>query len=231
MKKFILLLFIIIIAALIGVTFSLGYIVKRGVETAAPRILGVPVNVNNIDISLINGTIGINKLTIHNPEGYSKGAAFSLRDIKVKLDIPSIFSDTVIINDISVIDPEINYEIGLGNTNINTLMNNVNKNSASSETTPSGKPAKKVIIKNLDIQQTKVEAKINSTGTHVNLPEIHMKDIGKDGHGVTFAEAGKKVLGALTDELEKVNTAALTQGTVKKFMDNVGDKVKGWFGN
>ena len=52
---------------------SFSTLVKSGIETMGPKVLGVPVTLEDADIDLVSGTTvqaGLTRLVIKNPEDY-----------------------------------------------------------------------------------------------------------------------------------------------------------------
>lgn len=243
MKKIIISLIAVIIITIAGLSLSLGKIARSAIEEAGSKMLGANIRVEEIDVSVLGGRLDIKNLIVGNPEGFVSDHAFALGEILVQLDIASVFSDTVVINSIAVKNPEINYEVGMGKTNINTLLGNINSgkpagsaaedNGAGAETTGS----KKVVIEDLLIKDAKVQAKLSATGAELKLPEIHLTNIGKEGDSVSFRQALGKVMAAVVASLAQTDLASLIGGNTmenatkaaKDLLDNVGGAIKGMF--
>ena len=114
--------------------------------------------------------------------------------IRLDVDETSLTSDTIIINTIEVVAPEINYEKSGGNDNFKTILNNVKNSVTSDNTTSKGSPevktGKKIIINNFIVRDGKVSLIMPSLGGRsltASLPDIHLKGLGKGKRGcITF---------------------------------------------
>ena len=71
------------------------------------------------------------EITVGNPRDYSTKNLFELGEIYVKVDIKSLTSDTIVIENVEVSKPVINYEmLSLTRNNISDIQNNIKKNTA-----------------------------------------------------------------------------------------------------
>ena len=89
---------------------------KAGSRPWAPKVLGVPVTLEDVDIALLSGKnmrAGLTQLVINNPEGYETASAVSLPDIRVHVDWNSLLTDTVIVEEVLIVAPAITFEWSL----------------------------------------------------------------------------------------------------------------------
>jgi hypothetical protein len=177
------------------------------------------------------------------------------------VDESSLTGDTVIIEKIEVVAPQITYEKKRGTDNFMAILNNVKKavGAEKSSGKQSGEqgPGKKILIRNFIVRDGKVNlalTMLGGKGISAPLPDIHLKDVGKEKAGASPAEAFKEIFAALyaqitssavTDALNNqlkalgssmksvVEGATKQLGPVsegaKKGVESVGDKVKGLF--
>lgn len=187
----------------------------------------------------------------------------------VDVDEGSITKDPIIINKVEVVGPEITYEKRGKTDNFRSILNNVEKNvpkgeSAKKEPAKEG-PGKKLIINDFIVKNGKVNLALEMPGgvmgdkeISADLPDIHLKDIGKKKGGSSPEEAAKvifealyakitgpSVIGPLNDQLKKLggNAAKALEGVSQegvkaatgvvegagKEAGSVTDKVKGLF--
>ena len=208
-------LLVVLIVLILVINFFGGSLIKKGIETAAPGILGVPVTVEDVNFRLVAGKVGIKNLVIGNPEGFKSDYLFKLGTLKVSLDMGSLFSDTIIIEEIRVIEPGVTYELALGSSNIGKLLEHLEGDEPKEkkpedekpEKPKSDKPGKTVIIETFEFAggEIGVKAKILAgKGVTLPLPTIVMKDIGKEKEGGAslvdiIREIIKAIAGAVTD--------------------------------
>ena len=241
---------VLIIVAILVLGLSLNSVIKAGVEKVGPMATGTDVRLNDVDISIFSGKGELSGIVIGNPSGFKSPSAFSLNKVRVALDVGSVFSDKIIIDEIYIDAPEVTYETGGKGTNIKTIVNNINSFSGTSDSPAAKEPAAKaegegtkIQINNLIVKNGKVNLSVTALGgqgVSKPLPDIHLKDIGKDGGGATMADAFKKIFaavnknvgtavaGSLKDVTGDVQKAA--EGEVEKAVGGALDKVKGIFG-
>jgi uncharacterized protein involved in outer membrane biogenesis len=243
MKKFLITITIVLIAIFALGIFSLNGIIKNGIETFAPQITKTDVTLDSANVSLFSGNGSLHGLVVGSPKGFKSDYVFSLSNISVTLDTGSLISDTIIIKEIIIDSPEIVYEISKSGININKLLDNAK--GASKENTPSTsggnnihKNSKKVVIENIKIKSGKVTMAANlfggsAPGASIPLPDIHIKDIGKNNGGTSFESALAKILSTVS---KKVATLSINPEQLKDITDGakgaiegVSDKLKGLF--
>ncbi len=230
MKKRILIGFLLVVlVALAGVWFYLETIVTKSVNKFGSEITGTEVKLGGFKLSPFAGEVSISDLTVANPENYKTPYLLSLGGVFVKIDMKSIFTDTIIIKDISITKPVITYEmISLTQNNIKQLQTNISKNTASapqekvseskSEKT-STKSSKKIVIEKVTVAEGELKAVTSVPGDKglidVKLPEIVLTNIG----GSSKKESTNIVL-SITKILNKI-LATASQTVVKSGLNDL----------
>jgi uncharacterized protein involved in outer membrane biogenesis len=220
---------VVLVVLLVVSIFFLDSIVEKGINTAAPALLGVNTHVDSVSIRPFRGIVQIKNLTMANPEGYTtEKKLFEVTEFYVNINMASLFSDTIKIRKILIQGPGCTYEVKEGTSNIDALIAKLNKG-ASSETPPKTepnpktepapteqpqekKPGKKVIIDDLSINDTRLAYSSSITaGQFVTIPivSITLKDIGKKDGGATFSEALTAIMNGI---LGGVSSAASSAG-------------------
>jgi uncharacterized protein involved in outer membrane biogenesis len=244
--RLVLFLVVILVVAVLTTSFWLGGAVKKVIERSGPELLGVPVTLEHASFSLFRGHVSLRNFVIGNPEGYQAAHAMSLGEVSVDLVPKSLMSDTIVIKRFFVSAPEVNYELALGKSNIGVLMERIeSKERAAKEPQEPGekKPGKKLIIEDCTIEQAQVSVAAKMLGaepTPLQIPDIHLNDIGREAGGATPVEVAASII----RELLRVITQAVTSGgmagnaeaiekTAKDIEENAKktiDAVKGIFG-
>lgn len=254
MKKALIIGGIIVVVAVVAVLVLLGNInkiVKKGVETTGPIILKVPVTLDSVDISFFSGSGELKGLTVGNPEGYKTDYAFRMDQLKVKLDVGSVTSDKIHINEIVIDSPNIIYEGSIGKSNINRILENVKAFTGDGEEGEEGgedekheptteSQGKKLQIDYFIIQNASISV---STGIlqgkklTIPLPTLKLKDIGKE-RDADISDVIERVLKAINEavipavqkEVFNIEEGLKgTGGTVKEKVKQGVDKIKGLF--
>ncbi len=247
MKKWILLgggalIAVIIIVLVVGVS-NLGPMIKNVVNTYGPEITKTEVRLGDVGVSLLSAEAELKDFLLGNPKGFESPQAMSVKSIHMNVDEKSLIKDTIVIDKIEVVAPEITYEKIRGTDNFQTIMNNVKKSIGADKTTEQpvekGKKgaSKKILIKNFIVRDGKVNLTMAVLGENTlsaDLPDIYLKNVGQKKGGVSPAEAFKEIFAALyskitspavTDVFNKglkkltTDTQAMTQEAKKQLED------------
>ena len=198
--RFLVLIGVIGIVAVVLVGLSLNALVKGGIETMAPKILGVPVTLEDVDIALLSGKnmrAGLTQLVINNPEGYKTASAVSLPDIRVHVDRNSLLTDTVIVEEVLIVAPAMTFEWSLRGSNLSTIQENVKRNIRSGgngreKGEKHEEPEKTIHIKKVVVKDAIINVSFiggQSEVTQLPLPDLELRDIGNPSGGTTFSQA------------------------------------------
>ena len=192
---------VILIIAVFAIILNLGKIVKTGINTVVPQVTKCEAHVEDVDFNVFGGKFEIKNLVIKNPEGYKTDQAFSLGHIFVNVKMGSLMSDVIEIDQVLIDAPEITYEVGLGNSNLNTILENVNSSLPSSDSDEEKKDepkkeekkdGKKVIINLVKVTNGKIGVSAKIAGgmeAPIVLPDIEIKDLGKKEGGISMVQA------------------------------------------
>ena len=226
MKKKILLggilgILLLLVIGVVVAGFFLGSIVKAGLETVGPKITQTSLKVDSVNVSLLGGSAGVNGLVLGNPEGFKTPLAISVGKVAVSVAPMSILSDKVVVRSVEVRAAEITFEGSpFGANNLNKIMENVNAiagggKAGTNAAAQAGakKPAKKLEVDDFLIIGAKVHVSLTGMGGKemtLPLPDIHIRDLGKDGDGITPAELTREVLGQITSATIKAVASAVT---------------------
>ena len=190
----------------------LGALIKAGVEQVGPMVTGTSVTLKNVDIGLLAGRAQLEGLAVGNPKGFKAPAALKVGTARVRIKWGSVLSDRVVIEEITIDAPVVTYEGMLSKSNFSTILDHVQSSASTGPNPKAGAPpaqaapsaGKKFLIKQLNVTNGRVALSL-ATGVLGNqslsgpLPDIHLKDIGKDIDGATVAEALSAVFGALNE--------------------------------
>ncbi len=235
---------LIIVAGIAAVVIvgNLDKIIKGAIEGVGSELMGVPVTVASVEISLKDGGGQITGMRIGNPAGYEAKNAFEMDLIRLKLDINSLKNQPIIINDLTIDKPVVSLEVKEdGTNNLQALMGNMEKNSAkadekaaeeqpTTESTEKGEPVK-IAFTELNIKEVTVNVKTvvpEPKSETVVIPDIILKDVGGT-EGLTPAELGQKIVGdiiasSLQNALKKELTKQVEEAT-KGFFEGIQKKL------
>jgi len=238
-------LLLVVALTMIGVYFN--SMIKAGVEAMGPKITGTTVKLDSADISPFSGQGRLKGLVVGNPPGFQAERAFKLADAKVKVDLKTAVTDKLIIEEILIDGPEITYESGRSGSNLSKIQEHVaafgksvgTQEGAESKPPKKASAQKKVQINDFIFKNGKVTMSTSMLGGKpltISLPDIHLRDIGKDSGGVTPETAVSEVFKAVEKAVVQ-SVAKGAQEAVKSLgkaagegSSQVGEAVRRLFG-
>jgi hypothetical protein len=219
LKIFFYLFVIILVIAIAGLAklyFSLGSVIKSGIERIGPKVTGTTITAEKVELAPLSGKGRIVNLVVGNPEGYNTASAFTLGEIRFEIDVKSLKGDSIIIREIYIDQPKITYEVGLGNSNITTIKNNVEAftpySDGSTDTDEGDGKSRAVLIESFVLSDAKIglSAKfLQGLQVDVALPSRTVKNI----NSASPAEAGAEILAVI---LDAVSTSVEQSGELTK---------------
>lgn len=219
---------VVVIAIIIFGLSNLGPIIKQAVNSYGPEITKTELHVDDVGISIFSAEAKIKRFFLGNPKGFKAPSAMKVGSVLVNVDEKSLTSNTIIVDRIEVITPEITYEKIGKNDNFNAILNNITKTSdsekRSKETSEKEGSGKKLIIRNFIVKDGKVNLDLSVYGIKdkqkisVPLPNIHLKDIGKKKNGASPSEAFKEIFAALYGKI----TAPAVTDVLNKQLTSMG---------
>jgi hypothetical protein len=217
--NFVVLPLVILLVVLAAAFFLVGTtLIKSGVEKAASLTLGVPVTIKDIDLSILQGHVGIKGLVVKNPPGYANETLLELGEATVNLDIGSLMSDTVKIQLIKLDGTKLTMEQkGLSN-NLKEILDKLPKEEKKAEPKP-GEKGKNLHINRLEITNTNVMVKLlplpgKSDTVSLKLDPIIMDNLGTD-QKLRIGILTAKVLEAMAIGIAKQGAGLLPDDMVK----------------
>ena len=243
MKKWFLLggaIVMVIIIFLVWGVSNLGPLIKNAVNTYGPKITKTEMRLADVGISIFSGEAKLKEFYLGNPKGFKSPDAIKVGSIYVDLDEGSLTGDTIIIDKIEVVRPEITYEKARGTDNFQTILNNVRKTTGAGE--PSKKEpekeggGKKILIRDFIVRDGKVNlamSMLTNKSISAPLPDIHLKDVGKKKGGASPAEAFEQVFTALYEKITSRAVAEVLNQGLKALgpsMEAVGEGAKNKMG-
>ena len=240
MKKWILIgsgvVVVVIIVVLVLMISNLGPIIRNAVNTHGPDITKTEVRLGDVDISIFSAEANIKDFYLGNPKGFKSPQAMSVGSIHVKIDKSSLTKDTIVIDRIEVVAPNITYEKARGTDNFKTILNNVKKSTGPAKPSEKGPEkegdGKKILIRNLLVKEGKVNLAVSMVGGKTigaSLPDIHLKDLGKEKEGASPAEVFEKVFAALHKQITSPAVTDILNKELKvlgESLESLGDTAK-----
>ncbi len=226
----------------VGLTFFLGSVVKAGVNSFGPKLTQTKVELAGANISPLTGSGTLTGLFVSNPAGWSSDKAFFLGKIHVDVEPFSVLGDHIVINEITIDQPEFVYETKIISSNIKDLLKNIEEftgGGGKDATTKSGKPIK-FVVKKLRITNGKATLGVGPAAIPLPLPPLSFDNLGVKEGGITpdqlVTVVMKNVLGNIVEATGKAvlkvgsTTGAAAADAATTTAKKAGDGLKKLFG-
>jgi len=238
MKKIILGLALLITVAIAGSVYyvltNLDSLVEAAIEKYGSEATQTAVRVDSVKIDLTDGAAGISGLTVANPAGYDLPYAFSLGEIRAGIDLESLQQEPYIIDEITVLAPQVFVEINKDNkTNLNQLKKNLVPDSAPAQDKKSEAPAEgsskepRLIIRRVKFADGNIQAKVAALDNkeyQLKLPGLDMRDLG-GSKGATATELASEILQRLTDRASDIVKKDIIDAELNKLKAKAQEKL------
>lgn len=197
-------------------------LIRDAVETYGPELVGAPVSLGGVTFSLINGEAGLEALVIGNPPGFKSDYAFSLGELRIKLDPLSLFSERIEISELVIDQADLIWEIRKGGSNFQALQKNLPMDEAAAET--GAGPL--VMIDHVYLNGTRVtvEGLPVKRDASLTLPDLHIEGIGRDEGGVTFGNAMQEIFSVILPAVTKTALSQQLQGAAGAAVDDLKEE-------
>jgi uncharacterized protein involved in outer membrane biogenesis len=206
MKKLLIILLLLAGGAFAAIYFGIGGLIKAGVEKGGSTVLDTETKLESAHLNPLAGSLVLNGLSIANPPGFKQNPTFAVGSIGVAVDTGSLSGDTIKIETIDIVEPEIGLEISTGGTNFGKLLEIVKSKTGGGATKPDepaaddGKPGTKMLIKKIRITKAKLtvaQSVLMSTSQSVVLKDIELNDVGSDSKPADFGAMLQQIFTAI----------------------------------
>lgn len=233
----------IIITGIVILYLALNSIVAEGIRTFGTQATGTKVEIQNVAISPFGGSVELKGMYVANPQDCHVKNAFGFGRFYVSMDIKSVFSNKIVINDIIIEDISVDFEPSLSKgSNLHEIKNNIMKYCAAGKTAETGsrgaedkkaepgkKESKTVAIKHFIIKNGKISvaSSLVKTGVDIPMPVIEMRDIGtgeSKSSGEVFQEVYEQMLKGIGTAVSGIQGIKLDN--VSKATESVGEDLK-----
>ncbi|MBN2640941.1 MAG: hypothetical protein JXR78_04770 [Victivallales bacterium] len=266
MKKPVKLILVLLVSLLAMIIIALGVafvfidsIIEKGVTVFGTEMTGTQVGVDSVSLSLFGGNLTVKDFAIANPKEYNSPNAFLLRKLHADVDVGTVFSDKIVVNEIMIDNAVVNYEVKLnGSSNLSDIKKHVDAKTRPADKpkpepekkpetapAPGDKPQKNVVIKLLQIKNCKVivsSTLLKNGNIELTLPNIELKGLG-ESKATSAEEVFKEVFDKIMTETVKAVSnnpdasplkSALdsfkgTSSEIKKATEGVVDSIKKLF--
>ncbi|MDJ0929150.1 MAG: hypothetical protein QNJ73_16045 [Gammaproteobacteria bacterium] len=209
---------------------NLDNIAKRAIETVGSDTLGTPVRVSSVAISLADASATVGGLTIANPRGFYAENAFTLDSIEIAIDVDSVGSPEIVLSKIIVNQPNLNFEQQGGTSNLQALLDNLQRGTGQSSARAETEANEmKLVIKELRVNDTQASVVHDRLPAPLDLElgDIVLRNIGREGAGVTATAAARQIMEPLLERAMQEGQAKAkeqVEALVRKELDKQKDQ-------
>lgn len=206
--------------------------IKIGIELGGTYALKVPVTIGDVSLSILAGKAGVKNLIVDNPPGYHNPRLLELGNAQIDLDMRSVLSQTINIDDILLENITVVLEQkGLTN-NIQQILDGMSSQPSESQV-EEGKPSKKLMIRHLQINEVAVKVKLlpwpgKEDTLTLKLKPITMTDLGTDDK-MDMAKLSSKILLAIVSGIAEQGMGILPNdilGPMNDTLESLGSAAK-----
>lgn len=223
-----------------------GATVKFAAEKVGPKFTGTAVALEQCELNLYGGKVGIEGLSVDNPKGASAVQAVSLGTARIVVDPMTVTSDVIVIKEITVKNLFVSYEKIGTKSNFDIIAETAkgDQSAAVPVEKPVEQPAESQQVAETKLPETKViidkltidGIKVSLYGIPLTIPvSVNMKDIGRETNGIGISDALQaiwekilKATGLAADQIKMLSSGALDLGQlgIDKSVESVGKAVE-----
>ncbi|HEY2927408.1 MAG TPA: hypothetical protein VGJ65_11105 [Albitalea sp.] len=187
---------------------NLDSVVRRGISHYGGQMTQARVSVDAVEIRSTDGVGTIRGLVVGNPSGFRTPHALKVGVIEVALNLHTLPDSVVVIKRIVIDAPDVIYEKGDTLTNFDALMRNITQAVSPSSSSPTSDSesggGRRLIVDELIIRNARAQASAAALAgrtVSARLPDIVLRDLGRQQGGLTPAQLGQIVARAISQRL------------------------------
>lgn len=206
-------LIVIAVVGLLVFSLTIDGLVKRSIENTGSELMNTSVEVDDVSISVLDGSGTIDGIAIQNPDGFSEESALLLKKISMKVNISTLLADTVIVEELIINEPELFFEQRADGNNFNKLTENM-------DATDSGQT--NMIIDRLLVNDgfVRVSSDVGEErSAETSFSEIELTGVGRQGNN-TMEQVMEQVLRPV---IQKAAQEAVKEGLLDQAKEKLQD--------
>jgi len=201
-KRFVIGLGLLVVLAVVAGVVALLYvdrIAAAAITNGVEYVGEVRCTVDEVDVSVLGGDVGIRELRIMNPSGYPEAVMFSLGRAKLAVKTRSLWNRPLHVRQLEIVKPLVRVEAGRGGSNVRVFLQAVQSNlGADQQKQEAESPPTRLRIDRLLLQDATVQIGSGLTQrelAQITLSKVEMSDIrGENDQGVTPGELAAMIV-------------------------------------
>lgn len=185
-------LLFVVVVFVVAAFFGTGPLLKWAIVHFGEASTGAQVKLAALSFNPFAGKISLQDFYVYNPIGFTNAPAFYVGSVELRVQLTSVFSGRVVVEDVVITNPEILFEGGIKRSNLSVLQQNVNdyvsammpsSDSLSDNPNAETKQPRQYSIDRLMITHPtlRVSTPMTDKQISITMQDIVMTDIGKGG--------------------------------------------------
>lgn len=204
--------------------------VRDAIVNSGETSLQTGFSIDSVSISLARASAELKGIEIDNPEGYSDRPVLNVVSILVDFDLTTINDEVLVIEEVTITDPLVNYEINdEGVANLDVLEERITGKSVSSRSTGVDRD---LIIERLDFRGGTINARtLRDPDKELvfDFPVVFMNDLGRPD-GASPEQLGQEVSEVLVERVinaaKKAGVESLVEKQKQRLLDKASEKLE-----
>ncbi len=200
-KRFLIALVLLVVLAVVAGVVALLYvdhIAAAAITNGVEYVGEVRCTVDEVDVSILSGSVGIRELRIMNPSGYPEAAMFSLGRAKLEVRTRSLWNQPLHVRQLEIVKPLVRVEAGPGGSNVRVFLRAVQSKLGADQQKQEKSPPTRLRIDKLLLQDATVQIGSGLTRrelAEITLATVEISDIrGEADQGVTPGELAARIV-------------------------------------
>jgi uncharacterized protein involved in outer membrane biogenesis len=177
-------------------------------ENALRYIFQTEVHVKGAELSLLGQTLKLKDISIGNPKGFEGGPAMAFKQVEVKVQGTTIFSENPVINEVIVSEPTVNLQyVPKEGTNLGILLNQAKRASLAQHSEQPRTVRRAFQVKNLRCERGRINFSTSVVPTPnlgIDVTPFTVQDLSKD-HPVTPSQISAVFIKSILTEAATFN--------------------------
>lgn len=126
---------VLVIVLVVAVGLFLPGVIKSNAETIGTQMLGTPVTIQSVDLSILGGSAEFKGISIANYEGFSEKEMLSIGSAGGDISVLSLLGGNIVVDRVWATKPVLNLEVDRkGRQNLNVLLESLPKDQQTTDT-------------------------------------------------------------------------------------------------
>lgn len=193
MKKLLLGIAFVLVAAVTGVWLYADTVARQAVERGSTQAFGTSTEVGLVTLGFLDASIGISSYRVSGASGFQESSLLSVDDVDLKVGYGGLGRERVQASRLTVSGLELNLLMDAGGSNFGPVLRNI-RNLSGGGSGESNAP--RFAISKVQLQDLAVNIDVPGVQRSLTLPDIELSEVGGED-GVWLSELAAIVLGAV----------------------------------